>query len=262
MPPSSQLFSQYQTFQQKRSKPEDYVKKYTSELGVDQAKERVKSARTAIRSTEDTISGIPDSVAGRTSGSLVTDSQRNRLVQNEVAPLQDVLRTQNAGYGDATSDFNTLNSDLERRVGLALQGDDTQANTLLQLFQAASDAEKQAEAVRQFNAQMAEQQRQFNESQRTARAAAAASSYTPTFGGNTSASGNNLPSAPSAKTQADYNYVRNLINEVKGGNGNTAKLVINQAKSGNQRSIAIMRAFYQLQGRQVPKSFQSFLGTV
>lgn len=160
MQPSSSLLSQYQTFQTNRTKPEDYVKKYSTDLGVDDARARVKSARAAIKSTEDTIAGAPASVAGRTSGSLVNDSQRNRLVQNEVAPLQEIMRTQSSAYGDASNDLNTLGSELDKRVGYGLQTDDTQANTLLQLYSAASDQEKTQEAKRQFDENLALQREQ------------------------------------------------------------------------------------------------------
>lgn len=170
MQPSSSYLNQYQTFQTSRVKPEDYVKRYSTELGVDDARSRVKSANAAIKSTEDTIAATPDSVAGRTSGSLVTDAQRNRLVQNEVNPLADILTTQNRDYNEANTDATTLTNDVDRRVALALQGDDTQQNSLLTLYQAAFDQEKQAEAKRQFDAQLAEQRRQAAESNAIARA--------------------------------------------------------------------------------------------
>lgn len=178
MQPSSSFLSQYQTFTNNRVKPEDYVKKYAADLGVEDAKTRVKSARAAIRATEDTIAATPDSVAGRTSGSLVTDAQRNRLVQNELAPLQEVMRVQGSNFSEAGADLNTLNTDLNRRVDLALQGDDSQANSLLTLFQAASDQEKQAEAKRQYDEQMALEREKLAETRR-----ANSMQFSPSFGG-------------------------------------------------------------------------------
>lgn len=181
MQPSSSLFSQYDSFQKSRVKPEDYVKRYSTDLGVEDAKTRVKSARSAIRSTEDTIAATPDSVSGRTSGSLVTDSQRNRLVQNEIAPMNEVLRTQGNNYSEASGDLNTLNTDLNRKVDLALNADDTQANTLMQLYAAALESEKAAEAKRQFEEGLRLEREKMAASERAARAAYA----TPSFGGGT-----------------------------------------------------------------------------
>lgn len=170
MQPSSQIFSQYQQFTNSRVKPEDYVKKYSAELGVDDARARVKSARSAIKSTEDTITATPDSVAGRTSGSLATDAQRNRLVSNEVAPLLDVLNTQNRGYTEAQQDATTLTNDVDRQVGYALQADDTKGNDLLTLYQAAVSAEATAEDKRRYAEELALKKEQLAEQKRATNA--------------------------------------------------------------------------------------------
>lgn len=180
MQPSSSYLSQYQTFTNNRVKPEDYVKRYSTDLGVEDAKARVKSARSAIKSTEDTIAATPDSVSGRTSGSLVTDSQRNRLVQNEIAPMQEVLRTQGGAFSEATGDLNTLNTDLNSKVDLALRQDETQSNSLLTLYQAAMEQEKLAEQKRQYDADAAERIRQFNAN--LAESRRASSALSPSFG--------------------------------------------------------------------------------
>ena len=246
MQPSSSLFSQYQTFQNSRVKPEDYVKRYSTDLGVDDAKARVKSARTAIRATEDTISGVPDSVAGRTSGSLVGDAQRNRLVQNEVAPMQDVLRTQNAGYGDASQDFNVLNTDLNTKVGLALQGDDQQANSLLTLYQAAASAEAEAEKKRQFEAQMAEQKRQFDEQAKaSARAAAAAAS--PSFGGGGAKPGAaGAVAATNPVQQAAYNDVAGRMGQSDAAIKSDFNAIMKSANNGNTKDIEKIKIYQKL----------------
>lgn len=255
MQPSSSLFSQYQTFQNSRVKPEDYVKRYSTDLGVDDAKARVKSARSAIRATEDTIAGVPDSVSGRTSGSLVSDAQRNRLVQNEVAPMQDVLRTQNAGYGDATTDLNTLNTDLNTKVSLALQGDDTQSNTLLTLYQAAAAAEAEAEKKRQFEAQMAEQKRQFDEQQKAAQRAAAAARATPSFGGGGGANpgggganpgGGGAPAATNPVQQAAYNDVAGRMGQSDAAIKSDFNATLKSANYGNAKDIEKIKIYQAL----------------
>ena len=191
MQPSSSFLSQYQSFTNNRVKPEDYVKRYSADLGVEDAKARVRSARSAIKSTEDTIAATPDSVSGRTSGSLVTDSQRNRLVQNEIAPMQEVLRTQGGAFSEATGDLSTLNNDLNSKVDLAVRQDDSQANSLLTLYQAAQEQEKLAEQKRQYEADAAERIRQFNAN--LAESRRASSAFSPSFG-----AGATTPAAPAA----------------------------------------------------------------
>lgn len=257
MQPSSALFGQYQAFQQNRVKPEDYVKRYSTDLGVDDAKERVKSARTAIRSTEDTIAATPDSVAGRTGGSLVTDAQRNRLVQNEVAPLNEIMRTQSSAFGDASQDLSTLSNEVDKRVGYGLQSDDTQANTLLTLYQAASEKEKQDEARRQWEAQMAEQKRQFDEQQKAAaRAAAAAAS--PSFGGGGAKAG--AAATPAAATdpvqQSAYNDVASRMGQSDGAIKSDYNATLKSANYGNVRDKMKIEIYHKLRpdlfGKGIP----------
>lgn len=257
MQPSSALFGQYQAFQQNRVKPEDYVKRYSTDLGVDDAKERVKGARTAIRATEDTIAGTPDSVSGRTSGSLVTDAQRNRLVQNEVAPLNEIMRTQSNAFGDANADLTTLSGELDKRVGYGLQADDTQANTLLTLYQAASEQEKQQEAIRQYNEQMAEQKRQFDLQQKAAaRAAAAAAS--PSFGGGAAAKGGAAaaPAATDPVQQSAYNDVASRMGQSDGAIKSDYNATLKSANYGNVRDKMKLEIYHKLRpdlfGKGIP----------
>ena len=241
MQPSSSLFQQYQTFQNSRTKPEDYVKRYSTDLGVDDARERVKGARTAIRATEDTIAKAPEGVAGRTSSSLVTDAQRNRLVQNEVAPLQQIMQTQSGAYQDANADFTTLNSDLDRKVGYGLQADDTQANTLLTLYQAAADQEKQQEAIRQYNEQLAEQKRQFDQQQRAA-AAAAKAAASPSFGGGASGGGG----ATDPVQQAAYNDVASRMGQSDAAIKSDFNATFKSASYGNVKDKAKVELYKKL----------------
>lgn len=244
MQPSSALFGQYQAFQQNRVKPEDYVKRYSTDLGVDDAKARVAGARTAIRATEDTIAGAPDSVAGRTSGSLVSDAQRNRLVQNEVAPLNDIMRTQSNAFGDANADLSTLSNEVDKRVGYGLQSDDTQANSLLTLYQAAADQEKQQEAVRQYNEQMAEQKRQFDEQQKAAQRAAAAAA-SPSFGGGKSAA-TPAVTATDPVQQAAYNDVASRMGQSDGAIKSDYNATLKSANNGNAKDIQKIAIYQKL----------------
>lgn len=249
MQPSSALFQQYQQFQQNRVKPEDYVKRYSTDLGVEDAKARVKGARTAIRATEDTIAAAPEGVAGRTSSSLVTDAQRNRLVQNEVAPLNEIMRTQSGAFQDANSDLTILGSELDKRVGYNLQSDDTQANSLLTLYQAASDAEKQAEARRQFEVQLAEQKRQFDAQQkaaeRAARAAAAAAA--PSFGGGGSTA-QKAAAGPKIDPvlQAAYADVAGRMSQSDGAIKSDYAATVRGANRGNARDVQKIAVYKKL----------------
>ncbi len=181
---SSDYLAQYESFQKNRVKPEDYIKKYSTELGVDTVRGQVADARAAINATQGVIKATPDSVSGRTSQSLVTDAQRNRLVQNELQPLNEALSTQSSTYGELQGNLGDLVEESGRRSNAAFQADETQAGTLKDLYDAAFQREKEDEARRQWEAQMAEQRRQFdaqlNESRRQA---ARAGGFSPSIGG-------------------------------------------------------------------------------
>ena len=256
MQPSSSLFQQYQTFQNSRTKPEDYVKRYSTDLGVEDAKARVKSARTAIRATEDTIAGTPDSVSGRTSGSLVTDAQRNRLVQNEVAPLNEVMRTQSNAFGDANADLSTLSNEVDKRVGYGLQSDDTQANTLLTLYQAATEQEKQQEAIRQYNEQLAESKRQFDLQQKAA-AQARAAAASPSFGGGGAKAGaTGAAAATDPVQQSAYNDVASRMGQSDGAIKSDYNATLKSANYGNVRDKMKIEIYHKLRpdlfGKGIP----------
>lgn len=156
MEPSSNLLSRYKSFEQTRLRPEDYVKRYSKELGVDSLRGRVSNARGAIRATEDTIRATPDSVAGRTSGSLVSDAARTRLVQNDLAPLQELYTTQGNALSDASADLGDLQSQVDSKATMAYGSDTDRANSLLKMYDAAFQNEQEMEKRRQFEAQLAE----------------------------------------------------------------------------------------------------------
>lgn len=196
MAKSDDFLKQYNDFSKSRLKPEDYIKKYSDELGVNAARDSVLGARTAIRATEDTIAAAPAGVAGRTSGSLVTEAQRNRLVQNEVAPLQDVLRGQSSSLQTAQADYSDLQGTAAQRAQMGFQGDETKAKTLMDLYNAAAQKEKEEEERRRWEAELREQQRQFDQQmaqmKRQAEQALRAASYSFSGGGG----GGNKSSAP------------------------------------------------------------------
>lgn len=176
MDSSANYLKQYQDFTNSRLTPEAYVKKYSAELGADKAKESVNAARGVVRSTQDTLKAVPDSVSGRTSGSLVSDAQRSRLVQNEVAPLNEALAGQSEAYNDANIDYKDVLSQVQNRTALGLQGDETKSSSLMDLYKTAAEAERAAEQKRLQEAQMAEERRQFDAQLAESRAARAASS--------------------------------------------------------------------------------------
>jgi hypothetical protein len=170
--------------------------------------------------------------------------------------MQDVLRTQNAGYQDASQDLTTLGGDLDKRVALALQGDDTQANTLLTLYQAAFQSEQEAEKKRQFEAQMAEQKRQFDEQQKAAARAAAAARATPSFGGGSSAAGGGSGAQTDPVQQAAYNDVASRMGQSDAAIKSDYNATLKSAGYGNVKDQQKIQIYHKLRpdlfGKGVP----------
>lgn len=61
----------------------DAMKQY----GIPEIRNRVAGLRTTLTNTENALNNVDPSVSGRTQGSLVTEAQRERMVQNEKAPI-------------------------------------------------------------------------------------------------------------------------------------------------------------------------------
>lgn len=117
-----------------------------------------------------------------------------------------------------------------------------------QVYQTEQD---RAEQMRQFNATLAAQQKA---------AAAQANPFGGLFGNSASRQVAGVSAvAPPQQQQQDYNFVKGLIDQVNSGNGTSIALILKQAKQGDARSKEIMRAFYQLQKKEIPANFRSFL---
>lgn len=204
MESSQNILTRYNDFQNKRVRPEDYVKQYSNELGVDQIRGRVNEARSAIRATENTIAATPGSVAGRTSGSLVGDAQRTALVQQEIAPLQEIMGTQVAGFGDANAELESVTSQANNRASMAYGADSDQANNLLGLYNAALGWEAEQERKRQFEENMRLERDKMVAAQRAAAASRPSPSVaTPKDGGGST------PTNP--VQQKAYNEVKDRV---------------------------------------------------
>lgn len=179
-------------FQTSAKSPIDIYNEATTQLGIPDVRTRVTNLRKNIADTEALLSALPDSVSGRTSGSLVTEAQRQRVLATERAPLD----TANASYG---RDYNMASSDLNEKLGLATQqaslveqGNKNIQDALSTRYNAQKSKEdevrRREEADRAFNAQMkqieaqqaqfaqqlAESRRQFNISSAKSNAPSAA----------------------------------------------------------------------------------------
>lgn len=184
---SQEAFNQLSTFQGGRRKPQDILKESETRLNIPNVMQRQAGLRTAITNTENLIRNVDPSVSGRTQGSFVSDAQRNRLVQQERAPLDDTFRTQNQALDQESTNVNQLRQQALQDAQLGIAEDDTKENSLKGMYDVLYRREQDAQAF-------AEQQRQA----RSAEASAARMAALFSGGG---AGGGTPPVAPAAGAQ-------------------------------------------------------------
>lgn len=155
------------------------------QVGLPSARERQMGLRAAISNTENLLRNVDPSVTGRTQGSLVTEAQRSKIVQNERQPYAEQFREQSRALEGETANLADLSSRAMSGTQMALGEQSAQERQLQELYQTLYGREQaeeekrrweqqQAEARRQWEAQQAESIRQFNEGQRASQAQAAA----------------------------------------------------------------------------------------
>jgi hypothetical protein len=135
--------------------------------GVPEIRNTVSGLRTTVANTTNALNNVDPSVTGRTSGSLVTEAQRQRLVNMERTPIAQQLGTQSGALG---TQEKTLQDALSQATGEADRrvSDYTTGRSALQSqYDSAYKREQDAADRAAQAAAAAEQKRQFNVSQQT-----------------------------------------------------------------------------------------------
>ena len=183
---SQQALSQLQAQQAGNKSAGDYLTGANTALGVNDAQNTVTGLRTSIDNTTKLLNAVAPSVMGRTGGSLVTNAQATKQISNEQAPISKNLTTLGGQYTNAQSDYSNLQSQAEKQASLDYQSQQDQTSYLQNLYNTLygkeqdtikqqQAAEQQAEQIRQYNADLAEKQREADLSASTARATASSS---------------------------------------------------------------------------------------
>lgn len=168
---AEQQLADYTNYQKGMSNPLDLYNQQTTNLGVGDVRGRVNSLNTTLLNTENALNQVDPSVTGRTQGSLVTEAQRNRLVNLERQPIA-------AQYGQQSNQLNTQQANLRDLLGqasnmsnLEMQGQQNKLQALGDIYnkeftrqQTAEVARLQAEAVA-YQKEQDRITRDFNERQ-------------------------------------------------------------------------------------------------
>lgn len=166
-PSSATTYQELTNFGKARKKSTDIYKEAETKYGIPEATGRLSRLRSLVGNLTSSVEAVDPSVTGRTSGNFTTEGQRQALVSRERAPILTDLGKQQGALGQEQEAYS-LNSALADRMASSLiQEDQTTYQRLLDKHNASVAAEQAAEAKRQWEATMAEQQRQFNEQQKT-----------------------------------------------------------------------------------------------
>lgn len=181
---SASALNNLQNYQKSILSADQASNQANEQLGVSGAQQQVQGLRGAIARTSGLLQQVAPSVYGRTQGSLVTNAQAGRQIQNEQAPIAQQLETQNRDYGSASEDYKDLLGRAQAKASGTLQEQQGQISYLQQIYQniAAKEQADRDEAYRQSS--LAEQRRQADLQASTARATArnaAGGSASPSF---------------------------------------------------------------------------------
>jgi len=217
MPPSSaQAYQTLTDYGSTRKKTEDIYKESQDKYDIGGFTSRLSNMRGLVGNLQSSVEAVDPSVTGRTSGSFVSEGQRQALVSKERAPILGDLGKQQQALGQESEAYNVATGLASQLAGAKISEDQNTYQRLLDQYNAAKTAEAAAEEKRRWEAQQAEQVRQFNlqlEESRKAAAASAAAAKAASYNiGGASAAAKSV--APSVQDQA-YQSVQAYLSQGK-----------------------------------------------
>jgi len=231
---SATLQKQMQDYSASMQNPLDLYNKATTDLGVNDVRNNVNTLRNSVLNTENLLNGVDASVTGRTQGSLVTEAQRQRLVNLERQPIAQQFSKLQGAYQNEDASLRDLMGRASEQANLGYQGQQQKYNSLKDLYSAATAREAEQRRQQEADRAFALQQQQFEEQKRQALAAASRSSAV---------------SAASQPTRDEYNV---SLDQIEGA-------LRNVQASGYNKSVVS-----QLPSRQAAKNalIQQFRGVI
>lgn len=160
MPPSAAgAYSALQNFNTTRETPEAATSTADAKYGVSGLSTQLDQLRGLTGNLQTAIGNVAPSVAGRTSGSLVTQAARDAITNNETQPLTDQFNKVSTNLSDVNSQYQNATGLASNYASSLLTGDKQKYDELFgnytTLAGQEADAAKQAEAKREFDAQLA-----------------------------------------------------------------------------------------------------------
>lgn len=270
------LFDQYTAASNAQEKLPDLYTRLQNEAGIPDLTNQLQTYKDQIYRTKDLLDQLDDNVTSRTRGTLTTEAQRNAIIAQESNPLNTTLSRLGTGMQPIVDQLTGAQGQLSTLLPLYEQQQEKDLDPLKMQIDSLSDRfareltgftterENSLNALmdqitrgRQLDDASLEQAQKLAEDeaeyQRQRSLAAQQASYLNQPNSSTASSG------PTQQQLNDYSFVKGLISEVQSGNGNSVKLILDQAKAGDSRSKQIMQAYYAQQNMAIPANFKSFL---
>lgn len=147
------LYQSLGSFDKKAQNPLDMYNAALDQLGIADVRTRVTSLRNNLIDTENMLRNVDPNVTARTSNSLVTEAQRQKLVASEQAPIAEQLRTQGQNFDAAQAEYNQILGEGKTQAELKYEGQKQKRQALMDRLQTAISQAKTAEDKRRWQAE-------------------------------------------------------------------------------------------------------------
>jgi hypothetical protein len=154
----------------------DALNEALGQFGVPEIRNTVSGLRTTVANTTNALNAVDPSVTGRTQGSLVTEAQRAKQVNNERAPIAEQLTSQTGALGTQDQALRDALSQATTQAGNKVHDYESGRTALQGQYDTTYKREQDAATRAAEAAAAAENSRQFNVSNATKIATSASGS--------------------------------------------------------------------------------------
>lgn len=246
MPPSSSAALQsLSTFNTGRKSAQDINTESQAQYGIPESSARLSTLRGLVGNLQSSVNAVDPSVTGRTAGSFVTEGQRQALVNKERTPILGQLGEENTALGNEQQNFNTSSGLASQLASSVLSQDQTKYQSLLDQYNASVASEQAAEQKRQFEATLAEQKRQADQSARAASGGGGYDLSTLLGTGANKSLGDPVAKASQANADWAYQSVQNFLSKGSAAAESDYLATLDSANRGNIRDKLKVQLYNQ-----------------
>lgn len=161
------LYGDLTNFDKTALNPIDIYNQALEKLGITDARTRVTNLRQALIDNGNLLDSLSGNISQRTSNSLVTEAQRQRLVASEAAPIVGMGDKLNEQFSAAQGDYQGILGEGKTQADYTIEGQNTRRAALMDRLKIkidqSKDEEEKARWQKEFDRQVAlDKQNQSN----------------------------------------------------------------------------------------------------